>query len=206
MKAWTWFKDQSRTVKVIIVVALVAVAGNLMGDSEETVEAAETPTTTTEAPTTTVAETTTTTEATTTTAPPTTTTAVSTGDWPSVDAYLADLLDTGEKVVNILTITSDSAASVANGEISLISYALIMDTAIETLDSHRDYFRGTTPPSGFEDSHRLYLTALDRLNDSFVLASEGAWEEDISKLERSIGAMNEATDLFYQAASAIPSA
>lgn len=131
--------------------------------------------------------------------------AASTGDWSSGEAYRADLVDTADKVGDLLGTVSDISTSVGNGEMGIDTYVVLMESAIEAVDSHRDHFQGTTPPAGFEATHRHLLNALDLFSEAFNQAHDGAETLDIGLIEDSIATMNRGSIQIEKATQALPS-
>lgn len=130
--------------------------------------------------------------------------AASTGDWVSVDAYAADIVDTVEKVGVILDVFGDAAVDYGEGFIGLDEFLGVAAAAIETIDTHIVYFIGTVPPDGYAESHRLLLAALDEYRVSFDQAYDGAAAQDIAAIERAGASLDRASALVDLATEALP--
>lgn len=130
--------------------------------------------------------------------------AADTGDWPSVSAYVADLQETGEKMGTLLGTVGEVAIDASNGDITLSQFSALMGTAIEAAVSHRDYFRGTTAPDGFEAAHEHLVRALELFVDAFEMAQRGADNGDLAAIELASSLMEQGTDEINRATSNLP--
>ena len=126
------------------------------------------------------------------------------GDWPSVNAYVDDIVDTGDKMSSLLTTVAEISFDVANGVLSLSDFSILMDTAIEVASSHRDHFRGTTPPNGFETAHQHFQNALELYVDAFETAKRGADRGDFDLINDAATIMEKGTEQIQLATLAIP--
>lgn len=181
-------------------VALI-VLGILFGSDEEPEVAEAAPvvtttvvdSTTTEAPTTTLAPTTTTTEA-----------QASSGDWVSVEAYIAEMGDSLTKTTDLAYAVVDVLENVAAGVYSPEVGATLLETARDTLDSHRVYFRNTEAPDGFGEAHRLIQEGWDTWDEAFLYLIDGVRYLDTASVDEATRLMNEATALMGRATDAMP--
>ncbi len=139
------------------------------------------------------------------TAAPTPSQASNTGDWLTVVSYLDDVVDTTDKMATILETVADLSRLAASGEVDFPSYSEVMSTVITSAESHRDHFRGTTPPDGFETTHKHLQNALELYVRAFETAKRGADEVDPGVLSDAAGLMEQGTEQIELAQDALPS-
>lgn len=178
------------------VIAIVVVVIVFTGEDQES--AAEAVVSTTQA----VEQTTTTTEP-----APTTTTTVevsSSGDWVSEEAYAFDMEDSLTKTSDIAFAVVDVLEGVANGIYSPSDGAYLLEQARASLGTHRDYFRNTEAPEGWETSHRLIQESWDVWDQAFVYLIDGVEFLDFASIDMATLLMDEATILMDQATQAMP--
>ena len=194
-----WWRARKTNHKVLIgAVGLFVLLGmfGVWNDPVDDSEALAAGTNTEVADTLTVAET-----ATTTRSAPTT---QDLGDWPTVNAYIDDVVDTTEKMASLLGTVGETATATGSGLLSLSDFSNVMESAIESAKSHRDYFRGTTAPSGFEVSHGHLQNALELFVESFETAHRGAELNDFDVIELATAIMVEGSDEIDLALQTLP--
>jgi hypothetical protein len=132
----------------------------------------------------------------------------SSGDWDSDVAYQLDVIDTSDKVSQMLDTSSE-----AFGMYPAISAADIADVHVigrETLASHIDHFEGRTPPDGYGATHNYLLDSLRTLDRAWEIAIDGLRiaETDearaVEMLEESVRLMSEVSVLAERATDALP--
>lgn len=128
----------------------------------------------------------------------------SSGDWESTEAYIDDMVDSEEKVDSI---TSDAAKTVElaqDGYITDSGTASLLSSARENLDTHRDYFRGTTPPEGFEQYHRITLAGWDLYSEGLSEMEAALYSSDLARLQAGYDTVLEGVDMLDSADQYIP--
>lgn len=134
---------------------------------------------------------------------PAVTVAVSNGDWSSRDAYIDDMEDSLTKVANILGQTQEWSYDCGNGVYLYMECVVLFVTAMDTIDTHIEYFEGTTPPSGFERAQSLALQAWEKWRQSFAQMAEGFREAASGDMDGAIGYINSAASLTHEGTSLI---
>lgn len=146
--------------------------------------------------------TTTTSEATTTTAAPTTTTEAPSGDWESVDAYKADMLDTLGKVSAITELMSETYGQVASLQVTPAEGGEVAAAAQAAVQTHVAHFATKAPPVAYTDAQELFVAALTSLDEGLGVAAQAmpaldsdAMARSNSLVERAAAQLNEANEL-----------
>jgi hypothetical protein len=105
------------------------------------------------------------------------------GDWDSASEYTLDVLDTTEKMEDILTTFSDAIDLYVGGGATEAEFIVFLSTAVDAVDSHYDYFAGTKAPPVFAATHREFVEALRLYSVAFHQAYDGARSGDVSQVE-----------------------
>ena len=126
----------------------------------------------------------------------------SSGDWNSDIEYMLDLVDSLESVGDLLDLLADFIELYPL--VSENDVADMTDVAIETLATHRDYFRGTTPPDEFEEQHYYVLQAWEELDQALNLFGTGMRNGDFVMMEQGINMMDAAIRSMDRADAAMP--
>lgn len=105
------------------------------------------------------------------------------------------------------TITSNVTQAFDENQSGYTSgYELIttLTAARESLDTHRDHFRSTTPPDGFEQYHRMTLTGWDLYAEGLSDIERGDINYDMAEIGEGFAKCEEGVDMVEEAYNYIP--
>lgn len=184
-------RELTRRQKIGFGVGVVVVAIVLAGQTDESEAPAEPIA---------VAESTTTTA---TTRPAPTSTEQS-HDWPSEAAYRADIVDTADKLEDLLGMVSEVSFNLADGIFTFEQGVDLMDQAQSALRTHIDHFEGRTPPADFTRPHGLFMDGLDKIDEAFTLFIRGLETGNLTYVDEAVVVLDQANGLIERATAAMP--
>ena len=128
----------------------------------------------------------------------------SSGDWETTGDYINDMIDSEDKVDLITDDVREVLELTQDGYMSDSEAVAELAISRESLDTHRDYFRGTAPPEGFEQYHRLTLAGWDLYSEGLADMEEGARYYDMETIIDGFHTVEEGVDTIEEANQYIP--
>jgi hypothetical protein len=131
--------------------------------------------------------------------------ATSSGDWDSESGYVSDMRSSYSGITNIRDNVGNTIYAYEND-----SYTLMEDVEEEasegqsSLDTHVDYFEGTTPPAGYGEYHRLTLAAWDVFDEALLTIENGYYYGDFELIDEGIDMMDDFYTLVEDAEETLP--
>ncbi len=127
------------------------------------------------------------------------------GSYPSTEAYLEEVMDTNDKIGDLLTLVGDVLDDTVSGALSPAEGAALLTVAAETVRTHIDFFESGTPPPIFAETEGHFLDALYFTEEGFQLTSQCISDGDPSLCDQAVVVIDRATDAWNRATAAIPS-
>lgn len=125
-------------------------------------------------------------------------------DWASEQAYAEDMVDSTDKTSDLLFEWSFAMEDYARGYISDAEFINLNNTFREVLNTHREHFRGTTPPPGYERSHEGIQESWDLLDEAAALMDSGVRTQSLGDVDRAMQLIEEAERVIIEASRNLP--
>ena len=122
------------------------------------------------------------------------------GDYASRQVYVEELIDSSDKLAEIMGLIAEAADAYGSGDFTAGQFVTLMDKAEESVDSHRSFFAGRTAPDGFGDADALFKDAIDSLLAAIDSARTCARDDNLS----ACGHMEDVSSTMNAATAALP--
>ena len=128
----------------------------------------------------------------------------STGDWPSVEIYSLDVLDSLESTSELFFLYADGLEMWEYGFGTDRDILELGSTFRDVLYTHIEYFDGTTAPDGFQRSQDLLVGSWELAWEGSRLFDEAIQTGNLSTFDRALDTFEAAADMMEDAANAFP--
>lgn len=129
----------------------------------------------------------------------------SSGDWNNESAYVSDIRGSYSGITNIRDSVGDSMWAYENDSYTTTGdVADSIDLDRGDLQTHIDYFEGSTPPSGYGEFQDISLEAWYTFDEALQMLEEGYYYNDPELVDEGVDLMEEVYTLVDDAESSLP--